>query len=102
MQTRIITAGLVGQADIQWLRDGNGSPSSTIMRVNAEELPPATGWAVPIRSDGEVAERAWSYSDTLRRAIAGHKRSLVPNIWAKRRLSAAHTFGGRGMDQMDG
>ena len=49
------------------------------MLVDAEDRPSATGWAVPICSDGTATDLPWGYSDTLRRAVEGREQSLRPN-----------------------
>ena len=50
-----------------------------LMLVGAGEQPAATGWGVPIRWNGTVADLPWGYSDTLRRAVEGHEKGHSPN-----------------------
>lgn len=62
-----ITADPVARSYIarvrEWFADLN------IMLVGDDDLPAATGWAVPIRWSGEITDLPSGYTDSLRRAV---------------------------------
>lgn len=50
-----------------------------VVLLDAEDVPVAAGWAVPLRWDGEPAHLPAGYSDSLVRAVEGHEKGERPN-----------------------
>lgn len=52
-----------------------------IMLLDDEQRPVATGWGVPIRWIGELADLPSGYTDTTRRAVELHERGEQPDTF---------------------
>jgi GNAT superfamily N-acetyltransferase len=52
-----------------------------IMLVDEHDVPAATGWGVPIRWDGELADLPTGYTDTTRRAVQGRESGQKPDTF---------------------
>jgi GNAT superfamily N-acetyltransferase len=57
----------------EWFAEWN------IIMAEEGQVPVATGWAVPIRWDGELASLPTGYTDTLRRAVEGRQGGEQPD-----------------------
>lgn len=72
-----ITADQAAKAYIgrtrEWFAEWN------ILMVEDGHVPVATGWAVPIRWDGDLAGLPTGYTDTIRRAVEGREGGEQPD-----------------------
>ena len=59
----------------EWFADLN------IILVDENAVPVATGWGVPIRWSGELADLQAGYTDTTRRAVEGRERGEAPDTF---------------------
>lgn len=57
-------------------------PEWNLTLVDAGQGPVATGWGVPIRWDGTVADLPSGYTDTTVRAVEGREQGVVPDTLA--------------------
>jgi Acetyltransferase (GNAT) family len=54
-------------------------PGLNIILVDDDQVPVATGWGVPIRWNGHVADLPSGYTDTTKRAVEGRERAESPD-----------------------
>jgi hypothetical protein len=73
----IITADKVAKKYIDRVRQW--FPELNIVLVEDGHVPVATGWGVPIRWNGDVADLPAGYTDTTRRAVEGRERAEQPD-----------------------
>jgi hypothetical protein len=59
----------------EWFTDLN------IMLVDDQQQPVATGWGVPIRWNGELADLPAGYTDTTIRAVQGREQGITPDTF---------------------
>lgn len=59
----------------EWFADLN------IILIDEDAMPVATGWGVPIRWNGELADLPAGYTDTTRRAIESRERGEAPDTF---------------------
>jgi len=57
----------------EWFTDLN------IILIDEDDVPVATGWGVPIRWTGEIADIPSGYTDATRRAVEGRERGAQPD-----------------------
>ena len=56
-------------------------PELNIVLVEDGHVPVATGWGVPIRWNGDVADLPAGYTDTTQRAVEGRERAEQPDTF---------------------
>ncbi|MFC8678389.1 GNAT family N-acetyltransferase [Streptomyces griseorubiginosus] len=54
-------------------------PELDLMLLDAQEVPVAAGWAVPLRWDGRADSLPSGYTDALVRAVEGHEQGVRPD-----------------------
>jgi hypothetical protein len=74
-----ITADRVARVYIERVRDWFGELN--VMLLDGSDQPVATGWGVPIRWTGEVADLPSGYTDTTRRAVELRERGEQPDTF---------------------
>jgi hypothetical protein len=72
-----ITADQVAKKYIGRVREW--FPDLNIILIDEDDVPVATGWGVPIRWNGQVADLPAGYTDTLRRAVESRERGDTPD-----------------------
>jgi GNAT superfamily N-acetyltransferase len=74
-----ITADQVAKQYIGRVREW--FPELNIILVDDDQVPVATGWGVPIRWNGHVADLPAGYTDTTKRAVEGRERAEAPDTF---------------------
>ena len=92
-----ITADQAAKAYISRVREWFASLN--VILVEDSDVPVATGWAVPIRWNGQLAGLPTGYTDTLRRAVEGREAGAYgrkPPVSAVSIAAGQSIRGGRG------
>ena len=57
----------------QWFTDQD------LILLDGDDVPVATGWAVPLRWSGEIADLPTGYTDSIVRSVEGHEQQVEPD-----------------------
>jgi hypothetical protein len=72
-------------------------PEWNLILVDAEQNPVATGWGIPVRWDGTVADLPAGYTDALIRAVEGREQGIAPDTLVICGAVVAGRLKGRGL-----
>jgi GNAT superfamily N-acetyltransferase len=72
-------------------------PEWNLILVDAEQDPVATGWGIPVRWDGTVADLPAGYTDALIRAVEGREQGIEPDTLVICGAVVAGRLKGRGL-----
>jgi hypothetical protein len=75
----------------EWFADLN------VILIDENTVPVATGWGVPIRWNGELADLPAGYTDTTRRAVEGRERGETPDTFVICGGIVSRSRAGRGL-----
>jgi hypothetical protein len=72
-------------------------PEWNLILVDAEQNPVATGWGIPVRWDGTVADLPTGYTDATVRAVEGREQGIAPDTLVICGAVVAGRLKGRGL-----
>jgi hypothetical protein len=72
-------------------------PEWNLIMVDAQQNPVATGWGIPVRWDGTVADLPAGYTDAMIRAVEGREQEIAPDTLVICGAVVAGRLKGRGL-----